>query len=190
MTTDVVTVAPELSLRDGMELFTRLHISGAPVMARGKVVGVVSLTDLAELASESPGVPTQRAGMADWGDLDDVEVDEDLPPGAYFADLWDDAGANAAERIDTPATPEWNSLEELTIGEAMSRSVADLPSDTPVDEAAGFMQRLGIHRVLVMDDGRLVGVVSTKDISDAVAEHQLTRNVYVFGAPATKRGGS
>jgi len=32
MTRDVVTVSPELTLRDAMELLTSLHISGAPVV--------------------------------------------------------------------------------------------------------------------------------------------------------------
>ena len=177
MTRDVVTVSPELSLRDGMELLTRLHISGAPVVANGKVIGVVSLTDLAELAAASPGVPTERPELAEWGEIetDPDEFDEELPPSAYFGAFWDDAGADAAQRFETLG-PEWNALEEHTIGEAMNRVVADLPSDAPVDDAAALMQRLGIHRVLVMDDGRLTGVVSTKDISDAVADHQLMEN--------------
>src|SRR5687767_504781 len=60
MTREVVTVAPDLSVRDAMELLTSRHISGAPVLSNRKIVGVVSLTDLAELASGSPGVPTER----------------------------------------------------------------------------------------------------------------------------------
>ncbi len=33
MTTELVTVAPELSLRDAMELLVTSHVSGAPVVA-------------------------------------------------------------------------------------------------------------------------------------------------------------
>jgi CBS domain-containing protein len=32
-----------------------------------------------------------------------------------------------------------------------------------------------------MDDGVLVGIVSMKDIADAVADHKLTDRMYVFG---------
>ena len=181
MTRDVVTIPPDVSVREGMDLLTRHHISGAPVSANGRIVGVVSLTDLAELAAASPGVPTERPELAEWGAFEDeVPDNDDAPPGAYFAEWWDNAGADVAERVGTTMGPEWNALEEHTIDEAMSRVIADLPSDTPVDEAAGFMRERGIHRVLVMDEGRLVGVVSTTDISDAVADHQLTTNVYVF----------
>ena len=33
MTTDVVTVSPESTIREAMELFASRHISGAPVVA-------------------------------------------------------------------------------------------------------------------------------------------------------------
>lgn len=182
MTHDVVTMSPDLSLRDAMDLLTTRHISGAPVVANGKVVGVVSLTDLAEFAAATPGVPTEHPEQTEWGDFDEpVEwpADEE-PPSAYFVQLWDDAGADVSERLQSSSGPEWNVLEEHTVGEAMSRSVASLPAATSVQRAAEVMQRFGIHRVIVMDDGALVGVVTTKDISDAVADDRLTKRVYVY----------
>ena len=60
MTTRVVTVSPELGLRDAMELFVSEHISGAPVVEGRRVVGVVSATDLMGLAASLPGSPTER----------------------------------------------------------------------------------------------------------------------------------
>jgi len=184
MTREVVTVSPELSLRDAMELLTHRHISGAPVVANGKVVGVVSLSDLAELAASSPGVPVQRPEFVELGELENpADWLEDDAPAAFFAEMWDDAGADLTERFDQTEIPEWNALEDHTVSEAMNRRVAALAPSTPVHLAAAVMQRAGIHRVLVMEDHRLLGVVSTKDISDAVARHQLTRSVYVFGKP-------
>src|SRR5688572_32494737 len=95
MTSDVVSIGPELTLRDAMDLLTTRHISGAPVVARGKVVGVVSLTDLAESAAGMPGVPTQRPDVAEWGEFDNPGdwVEGDEPPSAFFAEMYDDAGA-------------------------------------------------------------------------------------------------
>lgn len=182
MTREVVTVSPDLSLRDAMDLLTTRHISGAPVVSNGRVLGVVSLTDLAEFAAATPGVPTERPEQTEWGDFDepvDWPVDEE-PPSAYFAQLWDDAGADVSERLQSTSGPEWNVLEEHTVSEAMSRSIASLPAATPVQRAAELMQRSGIHRVIVMDNGLLVGVVTTKDISDAVADERITKRIYVF----------
>lgn len=190
MTRDVVTVAPELSVRDAMELLASQHISGAPVVTNSKLLGVISLTDLAELAASSPGIPTERPELAQWGEFENPGdwIEEDSPPGAFFAEMWDDSGVDASERMAATSSPEWNALEELTVGEAMTRRIAALPPDTPVDHAAAFMQRASIHRVLVTENERLVGIVSTKDISDAVADHRVTTNVYVFGGRAADRG--
>lgn len=190
MTRDVVNVSPELSLRDAMDLLTTRHISGAPVVTNRKVVGVVSLTDLAEFAAATPGVPTERPELAEWGEWDTSgdQTDENEAPGAFFAELWDDAGADVTERMAETDGPEWNVLQEHTVDEAMNRKVSALPPDTPVDQAADVMRKAGIHRVLVMEGDDLVGLVSTKDIADAVADHRFSRRVYVFGAAAARRG--
>ena len=182
MTKDVVTLAPDLSLRSAMELLTSRHITGAPVAAQGHVVGVVSLTDLAEYAASSPGVPTQRPEQAEWGDFEapaEWPADEE-PPAEFFAELWDDAGAETTQRFSTTDSPEWNALEEHTIADVMNRKIAWLRPDTPVEHAADFMRDAGIHRVLIMEDGKLLGLLTTTDIAGAVADNRLTKRVYVF----------
>ena len=185
MTQDLVTVSPDLPLRSAMELLTSRHISGAPVVSRGKVIGVVSLTDLAEFAAATPGVPTSSPDAPEWGEiegpLDWLEGDE--PAALYFAEMWDDAGADVVERMANTASAEWNALEEHTVGEAMTRKVLALAPETAVEQAAEVMRRAGIHRVLVIGDGELRGVVTTKDIANAVADQRLTKRIYVFGKP-------
>jgi CBS domain-containing protein len=190
MTSDVVTLSPDISLRDAMDALTSRHITGAPVMAGRKVVGVVSLTDLAEFAAASPGVPTLRPPVEEpdeWENVGDLAY-MDEPPSAYFAELWDDAGATVTQRFDQSEGPEWNVLEDHTVAEAMNRRICVLPPDAPVDHAAAVMRRAGIHRVLVMDGGELLGVLTTTDIANAVADHRITSRVYVFGSRAAARG--
>lgn len=182
MTRDVVTIAPDVSLRSAMELLTSRHISGAPVVAQGHVVGVVSLTDLAEYAASSPGVPTQRPELAEWGDFEAPSEwpADDEPPAEFFAEMWDDAGAEVTERFASSDAPEWNALEEHTVAEVMNRKIAWLRPETPVEHAADFLRDASIHRVLVMEDGQLLGLLSTTDIAGAVADGRLTKRVYVF----------
>lgn len=182
MTRDVITVSPELGLRDAMELLTSKHVSGAPVVAGGKVVGVISATDLLTFAASLPGVPTERTDqseLGEWGDVPGWENGTE-PPGTYFTELWGDAGAEVDERFRDAAGPEWNILEEHTVAEAMTRSVCSLSSDAEVPPAADYMRREGIHRLLVMDGGQLSGIVSAMDIAKAVAERRLTTRTYVF----------
>jgi len=189
MTTEVVTLDPNVTIREAMDTFTSRRISGAPVIEGGVVVGVVSATDLLQLAAALPGVPTQRDLSADI--LDDVHGDDiaaermpndvgDDPSALFFTDLWDDSGAPVVERMAVPTTAEWNFLEEHTVSEAMTRApVRSLTPETFVTTAADYMRRERIHRVLVMTDQTLVGLVTTSDITAAVADGKLTIHTHI-----------
>jgi CBS domain-containing protein len=181
MTTDVVTVSPEQTVRDAMVLFSGRHLSGAPVVASSKVVGVISTTDLMEFAAALPGKPTAQpeSDEEEW-QAPTEGMEEEEAPQAYFAHCWDDAGADVAERMGEVAGLDGNALEEHTVAEAMTRTIFSLPPGTAVDFAALRMREAGVHRVLVMQGEQLVGIVTTKDISDAVADHKLTAHSYVF----------
>lgn len=185
MTEDVATVTPQTTLRDAVDLFAAKHVSGAPVVSAKKVVGVVTAADILSFSASAPGVPTERPGQTEWGDWSEPAEEEDperenVVPGSYFTDLWADAGADVAERMETIASPEWDILDEHTVDEAMTRTVWSLPPNHSVLEAADLMGRKAIHRVLVVDDGRLVGIVSALDIARAAADHKLSERRYVF----------
>jgi CBS domain-containing protein len=195
MTTDVITVDPNLTIREAMDVLTSNRISGAPVIAGDEVVGVVSASDLLMFAAALPGVPTERDVRSDLLDAlqDDAPGDADLPDGVsgatFFTDLWDDAGATVVERMAVPASAEWNSLEEHTVSDAMTRApIHSLTPETVVTIAADYMRRLQIHRVLVMKGRQLTGVVTTTDITNAVADGKLTARTFVFDRPVNRRG--
>jgi acetoin utilization protein AcuB len=73
---------------------------------------------------------------------------------------------------------------------------AELPASEPGDAAAGAYfaemwedadaettQRLktaGVHRLLVIDEGKLVGIITSIDIARAVADHRLQERRLVF----------
>jgi CBS domain-containing protein len=191
MTTDVITLDPNVTIREAMDVFTSKRITGAPVVAGNEVIGVVSASDLLQFAAAMPGLPPERDAPEDWIDeIADEDEDEaplassredDDPSALYFTDLVDDASAGVVDRNGSPAGVEWNALEEHTVSEAMTRApVHALTPDTLVTVAAGYMRRAEIHRVLVMTGKTLVGLVSSTDITDAVADGKLTSHTYVF----------
>lgn len=197
MTTDLVTLDPNHTIREAMDLFSSRRISGAPVVAGGGVIGVVSASDLLQFAAALPGVPTERELTAElFEPMSDAEADgltpdaDDDTAGMFFTELWDDAGATVVERMAVPAMAEWNSLEEHTVSEAMTRApVHSLTPETFVTMAADYMRRAKIHRVLVMTGRKLVGLVTTSDISNAVADGKLTVHTYVFEPPRSEPVG-
>src|SRR5262245_8176262 len=66
MTRDVVTVTPETSLREVIDLFTAKHISGAPVVSGHEVVGVISAADILGVDAARPEVETGADEVAGW----------------------------------------------------------------------------------------------------------------------------
>lgn len=197
MSTDVITVSPEMTIRDTMDLFAAHHVSGAPVVSGRNVLGVVTATDLMTFASSVPGAPTFRPDAPEWGEWEAGEpaIDESVEEGAepapaFWTMMWEDAGADAAVRMSTPDGPEWSVLDEHTAEEAMTPAVYSLPPDASVPEAADYMQRHNVHRVLVMDGRELLGIVTTTDVARAVAEHRLSQRRFVFGQPQVREDGS
>lgn len=176
MTTPVTTIPAEATLREAMELLAHQHVSGAPVLSGRQVVGVITTTDLMAFTASLAGIPTLRDSERTWEDdapvpEDDIEIE---PDAAFFTELWEDAGAEVSERIESSAGPEWNALEEHDVSEAMTHTpLFSLPSSASVQTAAAMMDGHRIHRVLVIDDGELCGIVSALDIAHAVAERGL-----------------
>ncbi|HEX6307071.1 MAG TPA: CBS domain-containing protein [Longimicrobiales bacterium] len=162
MTAEPVCVSPETTLREVAEILSSARISGAPVVASGGgVIGVISATDIIDFVASSPGVPTEREDMGDWDDIISAEKDEPEPS---FVDLWEDAGADVLERFREVAGPEWNVLEEHTVGEVMSSGVISIGPDQTLVEAARAMLDNHVHRLIVIDGARVLGVITETDL--------------------------
>lgn len=179
MTVDVITVAPDDSLREIADLLTSEHISGVPVVDGDDVVGVVSATDLLEFdasveGGESSGGEEWQLGFEDQPGTELWEEGEE-PPAAYFARLWEhqDAMMEEEELAAPSEEREGDPIDRYTAADVMTRTLCALPSDATAREGAEYMLRAGIHRLLVIDDDTLVGVVTTTDLMKAVSQHGL-----------------
>jgi CBS domain-containing protein len=176
MTDEVVSVSPEMSLRDAVELLRGEGISGVPVLSGEDVVGVLSVTDLIEFSAArtapdlAPGEDAPPEGDFWEGVEEWAPVEEEQDPSSYFRDLWPDSEESVAERWEHASAGSWDRLSEHAVGEIMTRKLCFLPPDATVKEAARYMVDRDIHRVLVMDGARLLGIVSTTDIMRAVAD--------------------
>ena len=183
MTRDVMTFSPETTLRDASDELAMRHLGGAPVVAGRKVVGVVSMMDILAFQADTPPVPTDGTDLGGWESYADEtrrDETEEQPLALFFTDLWTDAGPELGTRFDAARAVEWDLLAEHSVAEVMSRHVCALGPDADVEEAAEEMRRLHIHRVLVMEGDSLQGIVSTMDITGAVADHRFLVHRYVF----------
>ncbi len=172
MTREVTALDVEISLRDALEVLRAENVSGAPVLSGQRVVGVVSLTDIVEYVTTSPGVPARREVETDWDDYQPPDVWEEGTdsPSSFFADYWSDAGADVAVRFEEPESPEWDLLATTAVSQVATRAIVAVGTDTEVAEAARMMTEASVHRLLVLDGNDLAGIVSATDIVRAVAQ--------------------
>jgi CBS domain-containing membrane protein len=139
MTRDVVAVAPDTSLTVVAKLFREQHISGAPVIDKDS--RPIGVITLADLVY--PTKPTTAQGRSVF-----YVVTED---------------ATQLRSIDVPCKSDG------VVGDLMLSFVLSVTPDRPVLDAVRLMVADEIHRLLVVEDGRLVGILSTMDVMRALA---------------------
>jgi CBS domain-containing protein len=141
MQTGIVTIDPGASLLDAYRLFVEEEISGAPVVDEdGRVLGVISAQDLLRATEE--------------------ERDTAVVQASYFRDITEFSGPD----WQTSAEDFQDRLAEVTISEVMTEGAILVAPDAPIAEVASTIRRHRIHRVLVAEDERLVGLISTYDL--------------------------
>lgn len=163
MTTDVVTLDPEMTLREAAAVFADHHVTGAPVVTNGRVLGVLSASDILEAeASVARDTDNWDTTIADG-------ANDDPATSAFFARLWPDAAIDVNERFgaDRHSLPAAAAslLDSQVVSDAMSRRVLEIHSEATISQAAERMAAASVHRLLVVDDGGLVGIVTTSDIA-------------------------
>jgi CBS domain-containing protein len=140
MTPRVITVAPDLTVRELARLLLRNKVSGVPVVnPQGQPIGIVSKSDILDC--------TQNDGEAY-----DVEK-------LFYR--------RALGMASSPASPI-DREPEILVGEIMTPIVLSLSADTPIPIAARMMVFEGVHRVIVTEDGKMVGILTPMDVVRAV----------------------
>ncbi len=174
MQRDVVTAAPEMTVREVARILADEGISGVPVVTEsGEVLGVASSSDLVRLAAEEQEI---RISSAHWTPPRATGEDDDEP-----TDEYDDPFASFFLPEDAPVlTPEWHladesegPLDRLTVSDIMTPVSFSVRPEASVVELAEFLVRGRIHRAVVLDDGRLLGIVTTMDVLRALADGRV-----------------
>jgi CBS domain-containing protein len=80
--------------------------------------------------------------------------------------------AGKLERPEGRKVAEWR-LPDQTVDEIMTKELLTVPPSTAIGEAASLMLDRHVHRVFVEVEHSLRGVLTTRDVMNAIVEHKL-----------------
>jgi len=142
MGTDVKVLLPTDTLRAAAEKLAQHGVGGMPVVdASGAIQGVLTEYDILEaLKTQHKTLKMLMPPQISFG-ISFVEVLEDREAAKAFAEIGD-----------------------RPVGEVMSKDVAAIGADDAVEHAIQLMVKRKVHRLPVVERGKVVGVVTRGDI--------------------------
>lgn len=150
MTSEVATAHPDEEVSEVLTRLARAEFNGFPVVEDDRVVGIVTQSDLVALFHADDQVVWIPIGVPPFSDTLPYAVDVSLD------EL--DLGIDFVKNADKP------------IREIMTRDVVTVRADAELDELLGVLtgDERDINRVPVLEDERLVGIVTREDLLRAV----------------------
>lgn len=148
MRKEVVCFKPNDSIFTVAEKLIRNHISGGPVVDNEKrVIGVISETDI---------VKFMRISVPETGPTSEPHLLTILLAGLIKGHI------ELKKKLEK--------LSEIEVKDLMSDDVVSISSDQPILEAATIMCKNKVNRLPVIDNGKLVGVITRADLIRALIE--------------------
>jgi CBS domain-containing protein len=147
MTREPVTISPRSTVREAAAAMKKNHVGGLPVVEGDQVVGIITDSDV--------------LGLLKTGDLSH--------------DLW---LPSPLEIIEVPVREfiNWehtkkalSDIGSTLVGEVMSHPVATIAPGAEIEEAATAMLSKKVNRLPVVENGRLIGIVTRADIVEGIA---------------------
>ena len=148
MNKEVIVCAPDDTLGHLADLFKKNHISGIPVVDKGKIVGLVSETDLIKLFKTPE----------------------------YSNDLWLPSPFEIIEipirnLVKLEETKKFfENMKLRPVKDIMTKTVHSISSDEELEDASTMMVKYDVNRLPVIEKGKLVGIVARSDIIRGLSE--------------------
>ena len=145
MNPNVLMVQEDMTVEELASFLVESEISGAPVVdPAGRLVGVVSVTDLARSVAQG----TSAADLA-----------ADRPHPDFFVSEW-----GGTLRPDKVEELRFDEETEMRVRDIMTPAIYSVDAETPIPEVAETLINSHIHRLLVTSGERVVGIVTSSDL--------------------------
>jgi predicted transcriptional regulator len=140
MSREVLCLSPRMPLTELEGWLLAERVGGAPVVEDGRLVGLVSRSDV-----------VRRLVLETTLAASTVETVASPLEGAE----------QASSRIASAVASRW---QRLHVADVMVHDVVTVERDDPLEKAARLLVERHIHRVVVVERGRVVGLVSSLDL--------------------------
>jgi CBS domain-containing protein len=151
MNRKVFFVKPNHSVFDVAKVFSESNISGAPVVEKGRVIGLISISDIVRFmgiklvdSNMIASAPTSLSILL-------------LNVGKLGKDYFD--FKNELERIS-----------KTEVKHMMSKDVVCISPEANLFEAAQMMEKYDVNRLPVVENDKLVGIIARADLIKALVD--------------------
>jgi CBS domain-containing protein len=154
MTSKVVTLTPEMTLKEMDAVLVKRGVSGAPVLEMRRLVGVVSQADVVRALWEGQKQASKIA--------------------AYHSSPFP-IPIPALEKIARDAHQISERMIQIKVRDIMTKDPLVVHPDDPIEQVATRMVADQIHRLPVTESGSgdLVGIISALDLVRAITTYGL-----------------
>lgn len=153
MQTEPATVPPDLKLVELDRRMLSTRFAGFPVVEGDRLVGVISRSDVVR------SLVVERAH---------AELVSD-----FYCLTRPASPEEDARSLESVASEVGARYAELTVADAMSRNVVSVDAGESLRGLAALMVEGHLHRLPVVKEGRLVGIVTSMDLVQAIADGRL-----------------
>jgi len=147
MTKKVITVKPSESLEDVLKKFSKHNITGVPVVDKnGKLKGMVSESDVLKTIDIC---------------LPKIRFDNQSSFSLILAFV---------KKPSIELLREGKHCKKIKVSEFMNTEVLTIGPDEEVTKAAQAMNKFDVNRLVVVEKGKVVGIIARADIIRALAK--------------------
>lgn len=148
MQTRIVTIAPSQPLPELEAVLLRHGIHGAPVVENGRLVGIISRSDVVR----------------------QLKLEEErIAASAFYFEPFD-ADEHRAQDHARALEAAASRVSKLRVRDVMIRDLITVDLDAKVEEIARVMRERRVHRILVTEGEQLRGIISSLDLVGLFAD--------------------
>ena len=183
MSEDLITVDKDQNLTDALKLFRKHNVSRLPVVNNKELVGIISERDIANKlgSSKYESMPASRLHISSvmvkdvitvpqsmqLGDVAKLMLDEGI---GSVPVMDDDKMVGIVSKADFVTLAVGIAFDKVSVKEIMSKDLIAVSSTERIVHARRQMIESHVGRLPVVDDGKLVGMITSKDLMRAFIE--------------------